>query len=319
MKWPKISIEAGKNDIIATMHRIGTYILIGVLTIATISGLSSSRLFAGPCTQPILYRIGVIDDRFGIATSTVMNLLQEAENVWEEPIDRELFTYDENADFTVNFEFDHRQQTTETANSYEDTLSNLEASHSEIINAYKEASSAYDARLSSYEDNLDAYEADLEAYNQTVREWNERGGAPKDVREELVTEQEQLRQQLQQLESQQQDLEVLREQVNELADRGNVVADEYNQTATTFSQRFGSPQEFSQATYTGDMINVYQFEGHDDLKLAMVHEFGHALGIGHVSSTDSVMYYLMEDQSLDDVELSQEDIAALYNVCDIDA
>jgi predicted Zn-dependent protease len=112
-------------------------------------------------------------------------------------------------------------------------------------------------------------------------------------------------------------LEVLRRQVNELADRGNMVAEEYNQTATTFSERFGTSHEFSQATYTGDAINVYQFEGEQDLMLALVHEFGHALGIEHVSSTDSVMHYLMQDQLLENISLSNEDLKALRNVCEI--
>lgn len=301
------------------MHKFGTYALISILVIAIVSGLSSSRLFAGPCEYPMSYRIGEIDPRFGLSTSTVMDLMADAEEVWEASVDRELFVYDEESDFVINFEFDYRQQTTDTVRSYEDTLSDLEASHSEIINAYRSATSEYEDDLNSYETQLDAYEADLEAYNQTVRDWNQRGGAPEDVREELVAEQEQLRSELNNLESKQEDLEILRRQVNDLADRGNTVASEYNETATTFTERFGSPREFSQATYTEGKISVYQFEDQSDLRLALAHELGHALGVNHVSTSDSVMYYLMEDQPLENISLTPEDEAALYNVCEINA
>jgi len=301
------------------MHRIGTYVIIGILAVATFSGISSSRLFAGPCAHPIPYRVGDIDSRFGVSTSTVKELLADAEEVWETPVDRELFVYDSEADFVIDFEFDHRQQTTDTVRSYEDTLTDLEASHSEIINAYQSASNEYESRLNSYETQLNAYEADLEAYNQTVRDWNQQGGAPENERDDLIAEQERLRDELNRLETQQDDLEILRRQVNDLADRGNTVAAEYNETASTFTERFGSPREFSQAIFTGDKMTVYQFEDQSDLRLALTHELGHALGVGHVSSSDSVMYYLMEDQPLENISLTAEDQEALYNVCEIDA
>lgn len=291
------------------------YTSAAVIAVFGITSLFSMGAFAGPCDRPVAYRVGEIDSGFDIATSTVRELLEQAESVWEAEVDKELFVYDPEAEFTIDFIFDDRQETTYQVNEYEETLSNLEASHDEVIASYEAAKAEYDTSLRQYERERDQYETDLEAYNEAVDEWNERGGAPEDVRAELAAEREALEAEQRQLQSFQDDLETLRGQVNQLADRGNMVAEEYNQTAGTFSDRFGESHEFNQATYVGDGINVFQFEAEDDLLLALVHEFGHALGLEHVSSSDSIMYYLMEDQPLDQISLSEEDQTALKNLC----
>lgn len=308
-------LERRNNAIIFFMKLSGSHAAVTIIALGGVIALYSLGAFAGPCEQPVAYRVGEVDSRFGISTSTVRDLLFQAEEVWETSIDRDLFVYDPEADFVVNFIFDDRQETTEQVNQYELTLSDLEASHDEIIAAHKQARDEYESSLSRYEEQKNQYDENLSNYNEKVDEWNDRGGAPADVRAELAEERDLLEEQQQQLQSFQDDLETLRRQVNELADRGNTLAEEYNETAGTFSDRFGESHEFNQATYVGGEINVYQYEGEDDLLLALTHEFGHALGLEHVSSSDSIMHYLMEDQPLDQISLSAEDQVALRNLC----
>lgn len=297
------------------MKNIYLYTIVTIIAVVGVGALFSFGAFDGPCDRPLSYRIGELDSRFNISTSTLRDLLLQAEDIWEESADRELFMYDPEADFTINFIFDERQSRTDQVGEYERTLANLEASHDEVIASYEAAKQEYDSSLRQYESQRDRYEADLEEYNQTVNEWNERGGAPEDVREQLAEDRAALEADMSRLQSFQNDLEVLRSQVNRLADRGNMVAEEYNETAVTFGDRYGGSHQFNQATYLGNSINVYQFETEADLLLALAHEFGHALGIEHVSSSDSVMYYLMEDQSLHDISLTEEDRTALNKIC----
>lgn len=297
------------------MRIASTHVAVAFVAALGVVGLSWSGVFSGPCERPLDYKIGTIDSRFNIATSTVRDLLTESESVWEAQADRELFTYSSEADFTVNFIFDERQQTTNAVNEYESTLSDLELSHSEVAAEHQKRKERYEDALADYQNDRAEYEADLSAHNERVRKWNDRGGAPEDVYEDLREERQQLDERLQSLQRQQAEVEELRLAVNELVTQGNSLARAYNQTASTFSDRFGESREFNQATYTGDAINVYQFEQPDDLKLALMHEFGHALGIEHVSGSSSVMYYLMENQPLDDPQLSQFDIEAFNDVC----
>jgi len=69
--------------------------------------------------------------------------------------------------------------------------------------------------------------------------------------------------------------------------------------------------------YDGKSINIYQFEATADLRLVVVHELGHALGLDHLSQPESIMYYMMGEQDLENPKASNEDILALKQICNL--
>lgn len=64
-----------------------------------------------------------------------------------------------------------------------------------------------------------------------------------------------------------------------------------------------------------DTIDIYTFGNQDELRLVLMHEFGHALGLGHAKQPNSIMYELLDQQDLKNPTLSAEDIAMLQNRC----
>jgi len=120
------------------------------------------------------------------------------------------------------------------------------------------------------------------------------------------------------------DLEDDREEINDLAEEinklvtqeNNLVAD-YNEQIQDYRDKFGEGEEFNQGEYIGDAINIYEFQNRNDLIMVLAHELGHALGVGHVENSKSVMYYLMQDQDLENIKLSQEDLTAIKEICKI--
>jgi len=67
-----------------------------------------------PCGAPIPYRIGEIDERFGMTREEFLSALQSAEKIWEKPSGMDLFTYSNaGSAMPVNFVYDQRQATTE--------------------------------------------------------------------------------------------------------------------------------------------------------------------------------------------------------------
>jgi len=81
-----------------------------------------------------------------------------------------------------------------------------------------------------------------------------------------------------------------------------------------FNEQFGESREFTQGDYQGDKISIYTFLDEAELVRVLVHEFGHALGIGHVENSESMMYHLMSNQPTI-ARLSVEDTQAFFAVC----
>src|SRR3989344_4435311 len=73
-----------------------------------------------PCTEPISYSIGAFDRRFDLTQKEFLRALAEAESIWEESINKNLFAYDrEQGKLEVNLIYDYRQETTEELNQLE--------------------------------------------------------------------------------------------------------------------------------------------------------------------------------------------------------
>ena len=81
-----------------------------------------------PCTEPISYSIGAFDRRFDLTQKEFLRALAEAESIWEESINKNLFAYDrEQGKLEVNLIYDYRQETTEELNQLERQIKEEEA------------------------------------------------------------------------------------------------------------------------------------------------------------------------------------------------
>ena len=279
-------------------------------------GLVQANVFRSGCSYPLTYQVGSIDSEFSVATSTVKDVLSDAEQAWEENTDKELFRYDPSGGhITVDFVYDKRQQRTETKNQLSDDLSTLAETHDGLTENLKTKRSRYQQIVENYQTVRRQYEASLEDYNQRVERLNRQGRISSGTRAELDQEKQRLSDVRASLQQTRESLLSLRSEINSLTDEANRLAEEYNQAANTFESRFGTTSEFSQATYESNTITVYQFEQADDLRLALAHELGHALGIDHVGDPQAVMYRLMDQQPLDDITLTAADQKALKETC----
>jgi predicted Zn-dependent protease len=104
-------------------------------------------------------------------------------------------------------------------------------------------------------------------------------------------------------------------QMKILLDKRNAGAEEYNKIAEEYNKKYNGGLEFNQAEYTGKEINVYQFGNKKDLILAITHELGHALGMGHVDNPKSIMYYITGINAETNPAPTAEDLAELNKVC----
>jgi hypothetical protein len=105
-----------------------------------------------------------------------------------------------------------------------------------------------------------------------------------------------------------------RNQSQYVADRINRSIHQYNRLITTFNE---TPQrEIRQGSYQDDM-EVYAFADTTDLKIVIAHEFGHALGAGHVDEPDAVMKARSRIGTTSALRLHPADIDALKKGCSL--
>lgn len=270
-----------------------------------------------PCDKPLEYSLGNIDPRFNISKEDLLKTATQAEKVWEDPYGKNLFEYNPESSFKVNLIFDSRQEQTLASKKLEEQLNQLESSHDSIMQEYNSLSTTYKKRIDAYNASVSEYKDDLKKYNSEVDYWNERGGAPPDTYEDLKKQKKELDKRFSDLEKERIAINNLAGKANNLAQQSNEIADTYNQNLNTYKNRFGESVQFDKGVYNGQEIDIYQFYETGDLRLTLAHELGHALGIGHLENSKSVMYYLMGDQDMDHPEASSEDISALKNICQV--
>lgn len=270
-----------------------------------------------PCDKPLEYSIGNLDPRFVISRDDFLKTANQAEKVWEDPSGKSLFQYNPDASFKINLVYDDRQKQTTESKDLEEKLGQLESSHDSIMKEYASLSTAYKKRIDTYNVSVSRYKDDLEKYNAEVKYWNDQGGAPPDTFDDLKKQKKDLDKRFDTLEKERIAVNSLAGKTNNLAEQSNEIADVYNQNLNTYKNKFGESVQFDKGIYDGQKIDIYQFYEIGDLRLTLAHELGHALGIGHLENSKSVMYYLMGDQDMSTPQASSEDISALKKACRI--
>jgi hypothetical protein len=269
---------------------------------------------AADCPVPISYRIGEIDPAFGLKQEQVLAYVSQAEDLWESQVQRELFTYDENAKLSIQFIYDDRQADANSEVAQRGDLDEQKEKSESVRIAIEELQTKYDKLSVSHNDQVAAYEAKLNDYNAEVNKYNDRGGAPEEVFERLEKERNELSAKAEELNRISEELKTIAGKINELADQGNALVENYNDEVAKYNQEFGFAREFTQGDYQGERIHVYKFSSDEELVTVLAHEFGHALGLGHVEDTSSLMYYLLENTD-EAPTLSSLDLASYEAVC----
>jgi hypothetical protein len=292
------------------MRNLFTIILL--LTIGT-SVLYVSALHA-VCAVPITYALGTLDEQFGLSQEDALAILGEAEAVWEGPLETELFRYDPDSRFVVNFIYDERQRFSEAEFGFRQRLGTVEQVNDGVRAQYVELTRQYDELKESFEERSKAYEARLENYNREVEQFNAAGGAPPDDLERLGRESTALETERREINAFARQLNLLVEQINRVGEQGNLLVEQYNRGVGEYNETFGQSRQFTQGEYRGDSINIFSFTDTNELRLVLAHEFGHALGIDHAEGRESIMYYLIGEQPVD-LALSEYDMAEYTAVC----
>ena len=250
----------------------------------------SSFFYFSPCDSPIPYKIGEIDQGFHETYQQLISDTADAAKIWDNAYGKPVFILDSKAKLTVNMIFDERQGLTNQINNLDNQLSTEK-------NALSPQMQEYQAKVHDFQQKLN----DL---NSQIAYWNSKGGAPKDVYDQLVAEQNALK-------TEAADLNQMAQSLNRATDTYNAQVGQLNQTVGSLNTVAQNKPEEGLFDPNNETITIYYNHGHIELVHTLTHELGHALGMGHVTDTQAIM----NSQTNDNLTPTIEDRAELQRVC----
>ncbi len=285
-------------------------VLLGVSGYLLYPQLTS--LLTTPCEKPLPYTIASVDSRFDISDAAVQAALKDAEALWEEAAGRDLFTLS-NEGIQVRFVYSDEQKANELG-AVIDAEQEAYDAKKEDLEALK---AAYNQAKESYEARADAFDARAARYHEEVAKRNREGGASPQEYERLERERKALEAEQDTLNAMATEVNDAAAALNEAVDELNALAKKLNRKVNTYNEQAGDA--FDQGDYqedaTGKRISVYEFSDGIDLRRVLAHEFGHALGIGHVEDPGAIMYSFNTGSRL---ILTEDDLSALRTACRLD-
>ena len=270
-----------------------------------------------PCREPLTYRFGHIDERFGLTRWEFSMAVQKAAAIWGQPLSRELFREDPQGAIEISLVYDYRQEAADKLKKLNFKMDYTKDSHDNMKLRLERLKSEYERNRAVPDSDLSAFNARLDAYNAEIEAWNRRGGAPENVRNRLMSGKSELNAERERLHIRQDEAKRMVDEINSLVLVMNEIAAVRNLDVVRYrdvGSRLGG--EFQEGYFEHkkgtQSIKIYHYN--DDAKLVrlLVHELGHALGLGHSANPDAVMYRLNQSDKL---ELSADDIAALKARC----
>jgi len=255
--------------------------------------------FDQTCVYPKTYELVSIDPRFNLSTSTLRKNLNIALTAWNKKVGTEVFSLTDTPStksIKLSFVFDERQSSTLTMKTIKNSIDSGKEDYTSLKTKYELAVANHRQLLSDYNQIFADYEARGKKLEADISYWNRQGGAPKDVYNNLNLEKTSLNELTQTLSEKARVINALVVEINDLASALNSLSKNLNLEVNNYNSSDLVGKEFEEGLYTlnggKQDIKIFQYDGVIKLQNILVHEFGHALGLDHNISEQSVMYRL---------------------------
>jgi hypothetical protein len=271
-----------------------------------------------PCQEPITYRLGRIDERFGISRAEFSLAIRKAAAAWGKPLSRDLFREDPQGTIEISLFYDYRQETSDKLKQLDYKMAGTKDTYESMKMRHESLKSEYERKRATLENDLRAFNVRMNAFNAEIESWNRQGGVPSGHRNRLMSAKNELDSDREGLKVRQDEAKRLADEINsmtliinEVVGRQNQAVDHYRDVGGRLSGEF--QEGFFESKDGKQSIAIYHFDNEAKLVRLLIHELGHALGLGHSNDPNAVMYRLNQ---FDKAELTADDIAALKARCE---
>lgn len=316
-KIPSSKDEPRPNTPSLRMGRKLLSVLILMLGLAAFMFLIFLRV-PQPCQEPLTYRIGHIDEKFGITSSEFSLAVRKAAAIWGEPLSRELFREDPQGKIEISLIYDYRQETADKLKKIHFKIDDTKDTIEEKRMRYESLKSEYEQKRSVLENDLSAYNARVNAFNAEMESWNRQGGVSPTQHSRLMSEKREL-------DSHRESFRIRQEEAKKLADEVSAITAAINEDVSSHNQDVDQYRdvgsrlagEFQEGYFESkdgkQSIRIYHYDNEAKLIRLLVHELGHALGLDHIDNPDAIMYRV---NKYDTADLIADDITALKARCE---
>lgn len=264
-----------------------------------------------PLDTRLRYQIAEVDPRFGLSKNEVIQLSQEAIQIWHEGTHQPLFVYDDQALLKIHLIYDDRQAEYNAFKKTQQQLNRENNNNQRISNNLDLSKSNLDQMQRSLRQQHIQLQADAQSLQQQNMSWSRIENAHGENRQHIENQYQQLKEKARRLESDIAYYNQLNHNLNQQVNEHNSNIDHYNKGIMQAKNRF-PPHEFHKGVFMGNQIQIYQFDAQDDLRLTLAHELGHALGLGHHADPEALMYPVLGEQNLQHFKLKPADQSLLY-------
>ncbi len=195
----------------------------------------SNFLYYSVCDQPIRYRIVQVDPEFKLSKDNFKSDVDQAAQIWNKVIGKNLFVDDPKGNLSVNLIYDGRQSLTNEVNQLENTVKSDQQSLKPEISQFQSLSSDFKQKL--------------DALNKEIEYWNNKGGAPSDEYNKIIKQQEDLKAEANRLNTMAQGL-------NTSTDFYNSQVNQLNQSISTLNTALEEKPEEGVFKYPENRIEV---------------------------------------------------------------
>ncbi|PWN07909.1 matrixin family metalloprotease [Rhodohalobacter mucosus] len=273
-----------------------------------------------PCLEPLTYRIGEIDSRFGISESEVAAAMKQAASIWSEELSRPAAIESDEGNVVVKFVYDERQQVVDGEVRFRQRIESEQIRLDQFLRTYERKRREFEERSERYSRLANETLREIGELNRWVEQRSPAGGLSEQDAGRFEDRKRELERKQQEVQREKENLESLAQELNRDADRLNLMTAENNRLVDEYNNRYSGEKKFTKATYQnlpdGGAITVNTYLTKSELVLILAHELGHAFGLDHLPNSKSVMHSQMGDQELFPIlQLTGEDKAAIRGVC----